>query len=208
MKIAYPLSLAILYNMSLLISASLPSPALAVEASELAASQCKSCHGPQGNSDKKEIPSIAGLSREYLLDSMNDFKSRKRLGEKYQPPGEKETDMNEIMNSLSGKEMKSLAQFFSQQVFIPRKQAYDEKLAKKGKKVYLKRCERCHDDNGRAADDDMGRLAGQSMEYLQEQLKNFISAKRKPPKKMAKQLKRLKPNDIPALIHFFAAQQT
>jgi sulfide dehydrogenase cytochrome subunit len=169
--------------------------------------QCETCHGQQGNNNEEKVPNIAGISHEYLQESLEDFKHEKRKGDRFKAPEQKETDMNEVTRNLSDAEIASLAKHFSRNKFIPRKQPFDTKLAKKGKKIYERRCERCHEDSGRSSDDDMGRLAGQPMEYLKEQMEEFMSAERKPPKKMAKQLKKLKPGDITPLLHFFASQQ-
>ncbi len=184
-----------------------PTLSLATDA-ELAHNKCAACHGDDGNSQYPEVPSIAGLSRNYLYDSLKSFADGDRPGERFKPHNGSETDMNEVSRSLSHEEMKALAAYFSRQTFTPRQQSFDPLLARAGARIHKKRCERCHEDNGRTVDDDMGRLAGQSMQYLEKELKNFITQRRHPPKKMARQLKRLKPNDIPALVHFFAGQQS
>ncbi len=168
---------------------------------------CETCHGKDGNCTDEEVPTIAGLSAEYIEESLLDFQQSKRQGEPYKPEGKEETNMNEVAKALTTEDIAALSVYFSNKKFQPRKQAFNPKLAQKGKKVYLRRCERCHDDNGRSTDDDMGRLAGQPMTYLEEQIEAFLSGKRKPPKKMAKQLKKLKQGDINRLVHFFAAQQ-
>lgn len=51
--------------------------AFAVERGELLASTCLSCHGPGGKS-KGAIPSLAGLDKDYIVKSMQDFKSGAR----------------------------------------------------------------------------------------------------------------------------------
>lgn len=40
---------------------------------------CLSCHGPNGNS-LGAIPSLNGLSKDYVVKAMKDYKSGKRLG--------------------------------------------------------------------------------------------------------------------------------
>ena len=168
---------------------------------------CAACHGSDGNSRYAAVPNIAGLSAEYLYDELRDFAKGERHGERFKPENGEERDMNEISKALSREEMQQVAEYYSRQIFKPRPQQFDPSLAKLGKKVYRKRCERCHEDNGREFDEDMGRLAGQPKQYLEKALRDFLQKKRRPPKKMAKQLKKLKENEIPALVHFFAAQQ-
>ena len=169
--------------------------------------RCESCHGKDGNSTEVKVPTIAGLSVEYLSDALGDFREGKRKGKPFKALGHEETDMNKVSHDLSDGDIRVLARYFSEKPFLPRKQKYDPVLAKKGKRIYVRRCERCHEDSGRSAEDDMGRLAGQSMPYLERQMAEFLNGERKPPKKMAKQLRKLKPGDVPPLLHFFAAQQ-
>ena len=90
----------------------------------------------------------------------------------------------------------------------PREQEFNSKLAKKGKKIYRKRCKKCHADNGNDPDDDAGILAGQWMPYLQTQLEAFKNGTRTTqPQKMQKQIDKLEEGDIEKLVNFFAKQQ-
>ncbi len=184
-----------------------PSIGHAADGASVARDKCESCHGAQGNSAEERVPSIAGIPEEYFLESMQDFRTNDRKGIRFAPEGEPETDMNEVAESLSKDDVKALADYYSKQTFKPRAQVVDKALAKKGAKIHKRRCERCHEDNGKSTEDDMGRLAGQSMKYLEEQLKSFMAKERHAPKKMAKQLKKLTPDDVPALVHFFAGQK-
>ncbi len=170
------------------------------------AKKCERCHGKNGNSSKEQVPSIAGLSTTYFLDTMKDFRRGKRPSKKFKTKGHKETDMNHIAKRLSKEELIALGDYLVVQTFLPHQQSFSRTLARKGQKIYKKRCRKCHTDNGSNPDDDAGRLAGQWILYLDSQLTQFSSGKRKPPKKMKKQLKKLKKGDIPALLHFFASQ--
>ncbi|KHD08627.1 hypothetical protein PN36_01730 [Candidatus Thiomargarita nelsonii] len=172
------------------------------------AEKCERCHGKNGISDKKEMPNIAGFSAVYFTDTMNAYKNGTRQGEKFKTEGHDETDMNAIAKSFNEQELTALGDYFESLTFVPRDQAFDSRLAHKGKKVYKKRCRKCHSSNGSDPDDDASILAGQSMSYLESQLEQFVNGERTTqPKKMKKQMKRLKDGDIPALIHFFASQQ-
>ncbi len=172
------------------------------------AKKCERCHGKNGISDKKEIPNIAGFSTAYFSDTMTAYKNGTRQGEKFKTEGHDETDMNAIAKSFNEQELTALGDYFASQTFVPREQAFDSKMAKKGKKVYKKRCRKCHTSNGSDPEDDASILAGQSMQYLESQLEQFANGKRTTqPKKMKKQMKKLKEGDMPALLHFFASQQ-
>ena len=171
------------------------------------AEKCERCHGNNGNSDKKQVPNITGLSSTYFIDTMEKFRNDKRPGKKFKTSGHEETDMNAIAKNISHEDFAVLADYYATQTFIPRQQTVDSALVRQGKKVYRKRCKKCHTDNGSNSDDDAGRLAGQWMPYLEFQLEQFSSGVRTPSKKMKKQLKKLKDGDIQALLNFFAAQQ-
>ncbi len=173
----------------------------------LARNKCEHCHGAEGNSTRREIPSIAGLSEEYAISTLRDFAKKDRIGKNITVEGHPETNMNEIAKDLSSEEIKELAEYYSRQTFKARPQPVDLALAKKGKRVYKKRCRRCHEDNGRSVSEDAGRLAGQWIPYLKEELEDFLAGSRQAPKKMAKQLKKTTREDLEALLHFFAAQQ-
>jgi len=175
---------------------------------KMAAEKCERCHGKNGISDIEEMPNIAGFSTAYFLDTMNAYKNGKRQGDKFKTEGHDETDMNTIAKSFNDEELTALGEYFESQTFVPREQEFDSKLAKKGKKVYKKRCRKCHTSNGSDPDDDASILAGQSMTYLESQLEQFVNGSRTTqPKKMKKQMDKLKDGDIPALVHFFASQQ-
>jgi len=175
------------------------------------AKRCVKCHGDNGNSDKDEVPSIAGISSKYFIKTMKDYKSKKRLGEtfgyKTTRGRDASTDMNAVAKRLNRRKLEALGDYFSAQTFIPRSQYVDFDLASQGEAVYQKRCKKCHEDNGRSPDNDAGILAGQWMSYLESELELFMSGKRETPKKMKKQLDKLVDGDIPAVLHFFASQQ-
>jgi len=177
-----------------------------VSASELT-DKCDSCHGKNGNSKDDKVPSIAGFSAVTIEDIMNQYKERERPADKYKPKDGEETDMQEIANKLSDEQIKEVAKHYAAQKFIPHKQPFDAKLAKKGAKVHKKRCEKCHSDNGSNAEDDAAILAGQWKGYLKRQFDLILSKERTVPKKMRKKMKKLKPGDVEALIEFYASQQ-
>lgn len=71
------------------------------ESMEIAA--CMSCHGPSGRGIPTRFPRVAGQKREYLLSSMQAFKS-----------GERQSDagiMNDIAFLLTQQQMEDLAAF-------------------------------------------------------------------------------------------------
>ncbi len=170
--------------------------------------KCERCHGKNGNSEKDQVPNIAGFSSAYFVGTMEDYQKGDRPGKEFETEGHDKIGMNDIAKKFSKEELDALGEFFAKQTFQAHEQETDPKLVKKGKKLYKKRkCKKCHTENGSEADDDAGILAGQWMPYLQSQFDQFKDDKRTQPKKMKKRFDKLEEGDIPALIHFFASQK-
>lgn len=173
-----------------------------VEASQ----KCDSCHGENGVSTKPEVPTIAGLSSAYLKDALKDFKSGKRQSDKFSLNGDV-TDMNAIAKNLSHQDISLLSKYYASQTFVARKQYVNKSLIAKGKKIFRRNCWRCHSRNGTNPNDDASILGGQSTTYLISQITKFKTHKRKAPRKMIRKLKKLKADDLSAVLNFFASQQ-
>jgi sulfide dehydrogenase cytochrome subunit len=179
----------------------------AADGGKLAQEKCEQCHGKNGNSDKEDVPSIAGFSDVVLIDSMEMYRDGERTGAKYKIEGEPETDMNEIAKKLNDEDIQALGVFYSEQDFLPRAQKFDARLAEKGAEIHEAKCENCHSGQGSNPDDDAAILAGQWTPYLRTQCSAFMSGEREAPKKMQKKLENLSSEDIEALLNFYASQQ-
>lgn len=198
------------YFISPLLAIGLSLPGIAIQAADggkLAQEKCEQCHGKNGNSDKEDVPSIAGFSDVVLIDSMEMYREGERTGAKYKLEGEPETDMNEIAKKLGNENIEALGVFYSQQEFLPRTQKFDASLAEKGAEIHDAKCENCHSEQGGNPDDDAAILAGQWTPYLRTQFTAFMSGEREAPKKMQKKIENLSPEDIEALLNFYAGQQ-
>ncbi len=163
---------------------------------------CAGCHGTNGNSNGPATPSLAGASKDYIIDAMNAYASGDRAS----------TVMGRIAKGYNEEEIEALADFFSAQKFAPAQgQKFDAELAKKGKKLHKKYCENCHEDGGTSSDDDAGILAGQWSPYLKYMLADMQSGNSPIPKKMKKKMKKMKKKagdqGIEQLIHYYASQQ-
>lgn len=176
-------------------------PTMTGASADMLANTCNGCHGPEGASRGPASPTIAGISKDYFIETMQGFAS-----------GEiPSTIMGRIAKGYSEDELEAMAEHFSKEKFVPAKQHADMKLAKKGAKLHDKYCEKCHADGGTSAEDDAGILAGQWTPYLEMSLSDFLKGDRQAPKKMAKKLKKLhkKKGDagIRALIAYYASQK-
>ncbi len=167
----------------------------------LLAGGCNICHGPNGVSSGPATPTIAGLSGEYLLSTLEGFKS-----------GEiPSTIMGRITRGYSSDELQALANHYSSRPFSASQQPYDPRLARQGAKLHNKYCEKCHTEGGSSAEEGTGRLAGQWRPWLIWALQDFRSGRRLAGRKMQQQLDKLYirkgKRGLTALLHYYASQQ-
>jgi sulfide dehydrogenase cytochrome subunit len=187
------------------------SGAFAADGATVADQQCGACHGKNGVSSEPTIPTIAGYSAKYLIDSLKNFKTKIRsCAEVTIPSGPKKgtkSDMCKIVADLSEADGEAAAKFFATQKFVRAKQPFDAAKAQKGAPVYKLRCEKCHEDNGASPDEDNGILAGQWTPYLRDQIAGFRAGKRPIDDKMKQRLDKVTREEEELLLHFFASQQ-
>lgn len=170
--------------------------------------ECADCHEKDGNATDGETPSIAGMSAAYFKDSMAAYKSGARPALKLK---DKKKDMKDVVKELSDADIEALAAYFGKQKFKPSKQQFDPALAKVGKSLHKKYCDKCHSEGGTSSEDDAGILAGQPISYLKYTMDNYAGGKRDMGKKMAKKFKKMQKDTgdegIVQLIHYYASQQ-
>ncbi|MBF0263862.1 MAG: c-type cytochrome [Gammaproteobacteria bacterium] len=171
----------------------------ATASGEMLGNTCAGCHGPRGNSFGPAIPTIAGNAATYLSDKMKAYKS-----------GDAPSSiMGNIAKGYSDAEIDAMAGYFSKQAYKPMAQKHDAAMAKAGKKLHDKYCEKCHSEAGTLADDESGLLSGQWMPYLEYSLADFQSGAANAPKKMATKLKKLHKKEgaagIEKLIHYYGS---
>jgi cytochrome subunit of sulfide dehydrogenase len=192
------------------IGLSVATVALAADGAEVA-EKCTVCHGKNGASTESNIPTIAGYSAKYLVDSIKNFRKKVRsCAEVTIPSGPKKgtrSDMCKVLADLSDADAEAVAKYFASQKFVRAKQPFDAAKAQKGVPVYKLRCEKCHENNGSSPDEDNGILAGQWTPYLKDQLANFRAGKRPIDDKMKQRLDKVTPEEEELLLNFFASQQ-
>ena len=181
---------------------------------------CVACHGDQGNSTGPAIPNLADLSPNYFMGAM--------LAYKYDDPDELEkvieededfidveafprysTIMGRLAKGYTEEEIKVMAKYFSEQEIARPTQSFDEAKAADGKKLHKKYCEKCHENEGRSAEDDTGVLAGQWKPYFLYTMHDYAEGDRAMPKKMRKKLEEINesegPEGIEKLAHYYAS---
>ena len=187
---------------------------------ELLAGTCVACHGSAGNSVGPAIPNLAGVSPNYFMAAM--------LAYKYDDEDELEvvidgdeafedveafprfsTIMGRIAKGYSEDQIKAMAEYFSNQSPVRPSQDFDKDLAAKGAVLHEDHCEKCHENEGRSAEDDTGVLAGQWRPYFVYTMSDFVEGHRAMPKKMKKELDEITEsvghNGIEQLAHYYAS---
>jgi len=170
---------------------------------------CDGCHGPQGVSTDKDVPTIAGQSPEFLAGALDSFqawgrpcrKSAYRHGDTSRPA----TTMCEIAAGLSGDDIQALADYYGQQTFVAAEQDFDAARATAGEALYPQ-CESCHPQGGKVS----GRgpiLAGQWMPYLKTAARQSLTGEHLVPPLMEKGLSEFSDEELDAVMNFFASQR-
>ena len=173
---------------------------------------CERCHGKDGNARDLFIPSLAGISPDYLMGAIGDFAAGYRPAREVPLPGSNvTTDMRQIAAGLDPADVEGLAYHFSHKTLVPRRQAYDPELAAEGEQIHRRYCGRCHTHGGYAADDGAAVLAGQPIAYLRYTFNNFISGRRYVSHKMRLKFKAMYRKHgeagLERLLHFYASRQ-
>ncbi len=172
---------------------------------------CANCHGMDGVSSEPEVPTIAGLSEIFIVDTLAIYKDRDRpcIETEYLEGGNKgvKTDMCKIIDELSDESIEALAKYYAGKEFVRAKQSFDPDLAARGQKIHKSNCEKCHEDGGSSVEDDAGMLAGQWTSYLEQSFNSYASGERLMPKKMKPKFNKLTEEGKQDLLHFYASFQ-
>ena len=191
-----------------LFSLSLATAAWAADLNKLVDS-CTQCHERDGASHDPNMPIIGGYSETYLISSMTAYKKKNRTCPEIEYlHGDKKvklTDMCRIANTLSETDIKKLAQYYAGKKFRRANQDFNPELAKRGKLIHERDCEKCHSEAGSLASDDSGILAGQWTPYLKHQLLAFYTEKRTLDKKMKPKFDKLDKTEMEALLNYYAS---
>ncbi len=177
------------------------SGASATPSGEMLGNTCAGCHGTHGVSNGPAAPTIAGLSKAYLVNAMKAYRDEGRAA----------TIMGRIAKGYSDEEIDAMATYFSAQKHVAAKgQFVDAGKAEAGAKIHKKFCEKCHEDGGKV-DDESSILAGQWAPYLGYTFADFASGAREMPKKMKKKMEEMtaKHGDagVEELVNFYASQK-
>lgn len=164
---------------------------LATPTAEMLSNSCAGCHGTNGDSNGPAIPSLAGLSKPYLVESMESYKDGSRPS----------TIMDRIAKGYSQEEFELMGDFFAKQkVHKISKQKFNQANVKSGKKLHNKYCKKCHESGGTDPEDDAGQLLGNARLYLEYTFADLADKSRSMDKKMTKKMKKMLKKDPKASV--------
>jgi len=165
------------------------------------ANSCEGCHGSDGNSQGPAMPTIAGMSKNYMVEVMEEFRDDET----------KSTIMGRIAKGYTDDEIKAMAAYYAGIPFNGAGQGGDAATIATGKKLQKKYCGTCHHDGGADADDDSGILAGQWPTYLHYTLQDFANGDRAISQKMKKKIAQLLAEEgqagLDAIITYLSSQR-
>lgn len=168
--------------------AAAPTPAMLSNA-------CAGCHGTHGASVGPSMPALAGQSKVAIVESMKGFKSGERPA----------TVMGRLAKAYSDADFEAMGEFFSKQKPFVTSQTLDRAKVAKGAELHESNCARCHVENGKEIKDNSPIMAGQWVKYLEIQMADYHSGKRKMFDRKAEKMKPLSKSDLEAIAHFYAS---
>lgn len=158
------------------------------------ANACAGCHGTLGASAGPSMPSLAGQSRQVIVESMKNFKSGNRPS----------TIMGRLAKGYTDADFAAMGDFFAAQKLHVTQQTLDQQRVAKGAVLHNANCKKCHIDNGKTSEDDAPPLASQWLPYLQIQMALYVEGKRKTAK-MSDVVKGLSADELESLMQFYAS---
>lgn len=124
---------------------------------------CVGCHGQDGNSGDPKNPRLAGLDAQYLITSINAYKSGTRDN----------SVMADAVETFRDKDVKDLAAYYASKE--PKALPILKPLTIA---EWTERCSRCHGPKGNSTDERFPILAGQDEAYLARAMRLFHAGER------------------------------
>ena len=158
---------------------------------------CGQCHGLNGTPVRPAIPIIWGQEENYLLKQMSDFRTKTRDVEL----------MTWAAITLHEEELAPAAAYFAKKSW-PGRPAQATKTAATTAPRGMAVCQACHQADFRGAPQAEGapapRLAGQSYEYLVEEMRRYAEGERKNNQVMMGIMAAIPPADREAMARYLS----
>jgi sulfide dehydrogenase cytochrome subunit len=171
---------------------------------------CQDCHGANGITTAKDVPTIAGVSAVVQSDALKAYKAKTRPCPKVnykRGDTKREGDMCTVAKDLSDAQIADLTAYFAAKPYGAVKQPADAAKAAAGKQVHDRDCKKCHSNGGKDPADDAGILAGQPVTWMKATLAAFKKGSIEQPKNMKSVVTKLSDADIEALAQYYASEQ-
>ena len=180
-----------------LLSLSLTPSSSSGRAGETLALPCNACHGSNGISSGRSIPSIAGQDAEFMTRVMVEYKEGKRSA----------TIMDRIAKGYKEYELRKIARYFSGKPWQSINGPKEPGLLERGQTLHRQHCAECHEDMGRYQDKDVPRIAGQRRHYLYLQMEMYRDGSENlpQPSEKAEKMAVLDDADIEALAQLYSS---
>jgi cytochrome c553 len=167
--------------------------AAAVERGRGLAARCAYCHGADGNSDHREVPTLASQSVVYLVKETAAYGNGTR----------KDYVMSKMVPRFGVDEIVDLSVFYAGRPF-KRVATGDPKLARVGEPLYEGMCRDCHGADGRG-ERGYAWIAGQRVAYVEEALRRYRKGRgKRMDEQMSAVSKNLSDSNIKALAAYIA----
>lgn len=174
---------------ALVISAALAAPTHAAEGIEAKVQICSACHGMNGVPINATTPIIWGQTEYFIVKQLHDFKS-----------GDRESQiMAPMASTFTPADLRPVARYFASKSWPARTAPVAAATPPDGMAV----CQICHQPNFVGAL-PAPRLAGQSYEYLAEQMRKFANGERTNNADMVKLMQGLSENERDAMARYIS----
>ncbi len=160
------------------------------------ASACDGCHGSEGNSRVKGVPSLTGLHVKYLFSATRDYREGQRA----------HNTMKTMVAFLNDTSTEKVAFYYATREPKQHKRVKPGEM-QRGAELAEKKCASCHGEKGVSEKPDVPSLAGQDHNYLIKATREYAVKKRKHDG-MLNAVEKLELSEVIALADYYANQTT
>ena len=165
-----------------------------LEKGKALAAACVKCHGDEGNSKTRGVPSLAGQQPHYLVAAIREY----HRGDRKQGP------MESILRDASAGELESLALYFASRT--PAQRPAPPLGDPRTGEPLTAMCGGCHGPNGVSNDAATPSLAGQDPQYLLKSIRAYRTSRKH--WGMQRYVAGLSDRDVENIGAFYAVQQS